>query len=242
MIALTTLPSGIRFHIYKFCNVIVDGEIVPYPTSASYDSVCVLGGYQVSRKLDVALLAVNKQLRDEVSPIIYGQNVWRMTSPTVAPRSPWTGHDVFRVQPLLFRYIVIDFDGEDVSREFKRQVIAQAWQKYGDMMDNAACKAAVSRSVHHKSCRHLRALWAFQTRLIQDMDLKVLTCNLQQCFCPNGCCSLIRRIDLRAIFMGGRNLTAEIRNVEPHSPEAERVIVEILTERYVLRHPTGILT
>lgn len=242
MTTLTTLPSEVRLNIYHFCNVIVRGEIVPYPTSATYHSACVLGGHQVSRKLDVALLAVNKLVRVEVSPILYGENIWRMTIPKVVSPSFSIGHDVFRVQPLLFRHIAIDFDCEDLPRDFKHATIARARQRYGETADSFFPNAAISKFVHERSCGYLHVLWVYQCRLIEKMDLNRITCNLQHCRCPSGCCSLISQSGLRIIFSGDRNLCTEIRRDGPQSPEAERFLDEMLTISRGQRWPAGGIT
>lgn len=96
MTGLMILPTEIRHIIYQYCSLIIDEGIIPYPTSSTHDGASLLGGHQVSRKLDVALVAINKHIHHEVSPFLYSQNTWRMTSPKVTRK--WIGH-VFCAQP-----------------------------------------------------------------------------------------------------------------------------------------------
>lgn len=60
------------------------------------------------------------------------------------------------------------------------------------------------------------------------MDLMTLTRNINFCYCPSGCCSLICHAQFFELLTQGRNLTTQIRIMEPHSPEEERVALEAI--------------
>ncbi|KAL8940493.1 MAG: hypothetical protein Q9216_002780 [Gyalolechia sp. 2 TL-2023] len=218
MVVLTALPTEIRHMIYQYCNLTVDEEITPYPASDRYDRE-----HQVSRKLDVALIAVNKQIRSEVSPILYGQNTWRFII-------GGSEIEVFWIQPLLFRHLVITFDGGDLSKNFMHRTTDHARKKYADTVDPHDYKCAVSSYVHEQSCRRLRIDWTYHFHIIQNMDLVTLTFNIGFSYCPSGCCRLIHELYFHPLFAMGLNMSTQIRITEPDSLEEEHDVLDAIAK------------
>ena len=77
--------------IYELC-LCIDEIIIPYPdphmTSQLCDPQDPDSGTRENQihkapKLAVSLLSVNKRIRDEALPILFGKNVWEVTCPTI---------------------------------------------------------------------------------------------------------------------------------------------------------------
>lgn len=72
------LPREIRDMIYELC-LCVDGAIQPYPEWAETNYKMRIEG----PRPEVALLALNKRIRDEALDILFGKNEWRITAENV---------------------------------------------------------------------------------------------------------------------------------------------------------------
>ncbi len=75
MSAFEKLPREIRDIIYELC-LCVDEILIPYPDPWEIDFTLEFKPPQP----EVALLALNRQIREEALPILFGKNTWRITA------------------------------------------------------------------------------------------------------------------------------------------------------------------
>ena len=110
------LPREVRDLIYGYC-LIHDGEIIPYPTVDEVKQIEASGGTPAKRSMirksieynerelrscaetkyatdwpSIALLGVSKGIREEAAILLFGMNVWRLSSQ--ATTNPWRGNNI----------------------------------------------------------------------------------------------------------------------------------------------------
>lgn len=234
MAGLMSLSTELRQLIFGYCNLLVNGEIVPYPSS---QDVCVqtglLGGTRASQKLDVALLAVSRQIRREAAEILYGRNIWRLTvQPLVG-----IGQHVFRAQPLMFRHVVVAFDMSPITPEFLQQIIASARCRTANEKDIEHRRWLISIQVHDACNTRWRVLWQNQFLLtLSAMDLQTLECDIKSCYCVSGCCRLIgSRISWHNLTAQGHNTSINVIIKGAERPEEEKAIRDAIARNRLER-------
>lgn len=221
MVGFMGLPTELRLNILHYCNLVVDGDIDPYPSShgSTTTNVAVLGGCHVSEKLDISLLRVNRQIRREASEILYGQNTWRLRSPL---RPFWArGREVFRIQSRLFHHIKVDFGLAGITWDFLRDAGASARQDSAAVEPLARKKTMVLDQFHRNCLTELQSQWSFCFWLLGKMDLETLQGDISSCFCATGCCRLTPHIPWYMLAFGKQNHNTKVTIVGAKSPDEE---------------------
>lgn len=176
--------------IYKFC-LVVHGEIVPYKENYDRDTAQDYTG----DKPIVALLAVDKVIRQEAVSIFYSKNVWRITSkaddletPSYTltsiglsggcwPKTLWTVH------ARLFRHVIIYAHRLDVN-DLDLDVLSS-------IARSTAVKDLQKRMAraHKRNFNRMLGCWSHKFGLVLDMpNLMFVTFDVGKLYCLNGCC------------------------------------------------------
>ncbi|KAL8690296.1 MAG: hypothetical protein Q9218_004232 [Villophora microphyllina] len=108
------LPAELRIIIYDFA-LMVPGQINPYPTIAERDEQAMA---LKCERPTVALVQVNKQIREEALPSLYSNNVWVISYQT-KPLLPTT---VYEKHAHLFRHVALSFDHRDVTKKERKAI------------------------------------------------------------------------------------------------------------------------
>ena len=176
MASFTTIPRELRDSIYSYCDLIVDVEIIPYPTPHERDStqyqeekVCYPSG---------ALLRMNRQISTEALEIIFGRNTWRLPSIPL----PWVnGHNIFRGRNLKhIRSLTIVFDQHDLPNSLKSSIsrMAHSRELHAPIVD-----------VHGQYLKEMVGEWQNKSYLLSKHEkLQSIVVDLGNLACPSGCC------------------------------------------------------
>lgn len=206
MSAFEKLPQEVRDMIYGYC-LIHDGDIIPYPSIDERDEIEASGGKPAKRCLErkgvkygekqivrscggityapdwpsVALLGVSKRIQEEAANILFGKNVWRLSY-----IEQWVSEED---RPLWFRY----------ERYFRHITTHLSMNDAGNMVEvvkemramakNQNWSADELRNKIHLECIEILEM-DFEEKywLLIKMNLKSVVFNVENLFCPHGCC------------------------------------------------------
>ncbi|CAL8574155.1 hypothetical protein XPA_000125 [Xanthoria parietina] len=196
MAGFLSLPREIRDMIYEIC-LVVNGEIVPYPAEYEYprykpEHLTEQRRNYMDRKPDVALLQVNKEIREETCPILYGRNLWRMSGGTL---SHWDCRvrTFARFDRVLrhFKHVISSSDSRDLDHGYfdaRRQL------RHHKFMSPDEIESTEERMVPLHELRNYDLLqcWSVKMRLpySTDIDLETVTIDISNSWCAFGCCRL----------------------------------------------------
>lgn len=198
--AFMRLPREIRNMIYKLC-LVVHGEIVPYKENYDRDTA---QDYTEDKPM-IALLAVDKVIRQEAASIFYGKNVWRITSKaddlakasyTLISIALSGGHEpktIWIVHARRFRRVIIYAHRLDVN-DLDFDVLSSIARSTAAMDLHQRMARA-----HKRNFNRMLGSWSTKFSLILDMPKLIsVTFNVDKLYCLNGCCRV--RI-LREFFL-----------------------------------------
>lgn len=183
------LPREIRDMIYELC-LCVDGIIVPYPEWNATNYMPRVKG----RKPEVALLALNKWIRDEALPILFGKNTWRITAK------------------------IVNLAGDHASR-LRNGYLDTLWDRYGSRIQKVDLKYTRAQHslnsfemnlylahesspsgtledrneradiIHDYVTKDLKFAWVIITRVLAFCpNIKSVHIDVGDLYCPIGCC------------------------------------------------------
>ena len=138
---------------------------------------------QTENKPCVALLGVNSMIREEAARILFGQNVWRLSSRTYTKDDRYRLWETFATY---FRHIVTTFDTRDTDETRVLDLLMEGWDRDeegsgdSDHFDQAGSAAFRANQL---SC--LRDGFVTKRKVLQHMNLKTLSFDFSQLF--NGC-------------------------------------------------------
>ncbi|KAL8671030.1 MAG: hypothetical protein Q9168_004462 [Polycauliona sp. 1 TL-2023] len=184
------LPAEVRNMIYEYC-LVVNGEIVPYPAEYEYPRfkpkhVTAQQLNYMNRKPDVALLQVNKQVREETCPVLYGRNVWRMSG-TWDSESTF---DQFTAVKRHFNHMVTSLDSRDLGHAyFDVGIQSEIWKR------KTLCISSIKdrrKAEHSSRTMDLDETWYTRMDFLHGdrSGLKILTVDISNSWCPFGCCRM----------------------------------------------------
>ncbi|KAI9718384.1 MAG: hypothetical protein M1812_004105 [Candelaria pacifica] len=187
---LLTLPKELRLDIFTIC--FVRGRIV---ISASSDPRTA--GQENSESITsvkpyLGILGVNRQVRDEAKTVYYRGNSFEL--------GPLAGiHHLFpsdRYAFSLIRSLTIGFSPNTLSPKIRDEVrhgYRQRWVDESRYEENTvqACQNR-ARLLHNAEKRMLETIWKMRVLDLAAMvSLKSLHLDLEDCYCPTGCCRLV---------------------------------------------------
>lgn len=215
------LPREVRDMILELC-LCVSGYITPY---AEENFIRHDGG--ATRTPAVAVLVVNKQVRNEALPILYGKNKWRMT-----------GHDlrwkpseslIWELHRTHFRHVIIYCDQLDVSRSELLRMSQQA--------RSPKSKPSLRRLiVHDQIILALRRNIEWKVRTAMRMlHLTHFIIDVEGFYCPHGCCRLEMLEGLTSMVWD--EWSSMVMRLEPEMPKWRVIFVGIeeRTEEFEVR-------
>jgi len=182
-------PREIRDMIYELC-LCVDGILVPYPESFETDDEDEVMGH----KPEVALLALNKQIRDETLPILFGKNTWRITVNEVdLAEDHASAIDNGKVDTLWRRYgshihkIDIEYTRTQHSSEGFEDIIGYAHEVApGDTLDARRTRAD---TIHDHVRMDLKSAWVAIAEVLDCCpNIEHVHIDTSDLYCPIGCC------------------------------------------------------
>lgn len=183
---LLDLPTEVREMIYKYC-LLTSKTINPYRTEYHQEAELCFTQFTTNTETPtIGLLAVNTTIREEASLVFYSKNrlhiPWDAEHPSsLALCGKHNAHFRHVVMDFAFRGIV-DADRPYPSPSFlppENRLRGEDW--------------LVMQS-HERRVRDLLDKWQDKFRLLQDMRLKSLVIDLTDCWCPQACCRLVRRL------------------------------------------------
>ena len=201
MSALEKLPQEVRDMIYGYCLIHHD-VIVPFPTLEERNSIkrnghkparlwlgavdqnnhstCSSKVYAADWPI-VALLAVNKTLHQEAAKILFGKNTWHLSYIRYLPHGEESRF--WRRYAKYFRHVSIRFTMNDVlPRDLVRITNVRR------SLPGSYNGRSLTDAIHDDRIFMLAKTFAWKRRLLLEMNLDSLVFDVENLFCPNGCC------------------------------------------------------
>ena len=163
--------------IYEFC-LCVEGYIVPFK-----ESIHTWHAGDTEEKPTVTVLAINKQIRNEALPVVYGKNKWRISSDADYVEDPVT---IWSEYCTYFRHVVVycdqlDFDPgwlEEASKKARQLPNSDQWQRM--------------QYVHNYAFESLTFNVGGKVLTAMNMiHLSSFVINVEKFYCPQGCCRIL---------------------------------------------------
>ncbi|KAL9136234.1 MAG: hypothetical protein Q9175_002562 [Cornicularia normoerica] len=130
-----------------------------------------------------ALLGVNSTIRDEAASILFGNNVWRLSSRSYAQDNKYR---LWETYAEYFRYVVTSFDARDVDEAWLLELSMQQMDRVVE--DSDSFDPAGTANIHQEQLRLLRDGFIAKKSILLQMNLKSLSLEFSKLFCPSWCC------------------------------------------------------
>ena len=166
----------------------VEGDLVPYPEPFQTDYETDYKG----PKPTVALLSLNKQIRYEALPVLFGKNSWRITFVPARLNIPDIRWDQLPLDPRrsfwgmfrpLIHHAVCRYSYRNVNAKLCTQDRRDVYNST-DIMD----EGERAQRIHWFDCDNMKAGWMTMNLAIFKMtNLKTLEIYIDDLFCPAGC-------------------------------------------------------
>ena len=189
-LSLITIPGEIRNRIYEHLLLIAEGHV--------FHCACCCSSCTLPDDIpDLAILQVNRQINREASALLYSTSTFVvstgrdlagfMTKTTdfclyTAVTETFPSRAIIRSLEIRF---VADYSPTDVHEERMREL----WRSQDFRGETRRKKA---KYLHDLDRTASEAVWVVAGELLGMMHgLKDLTVNIEQAFCPEGCCRLV---------------------------------------------------
>lgn len=165
--------------IYRYC-IVANGTIDPYRNQRQHKIVALC-----SQKPDLALLKVNKQVRNEAKAVLFGGNTWRLfyESDSITACNPWNKGKLatkfWNTNIKSFRHIVTGFDFLDEIGFF----IPSAPGKAPIVHTSLAGLEKEEDDYNKILMRQLRYSWEWKKPLLEQTKLRTFLFNLDHSSC-----------------------------------------------------------
>lgn len=138
---------------------------------------------QAPNKPCVALLGVNSTIRDEAVSILFGKNVWRLSSrfDEQDGRYRW-----WKTYAKYFRHVVASFDACDHDEVEILDIAMEEMDRVEEESDHFDQTGTLN--FHQKYLNLLKDGFLMKRHLLQQMNLKSLSLDFSKLYCPIGCC------------------------------------------------------
>ena len=202
MSAFEKLPRETRDQIYEHC-LLYDGVIDPFPNKEEHpynygaptlrdiersireikNEPCV--AREIQNKPCVALLGVNSKIRDEAASTLFGKNTWRLSFGTVLQDKKYRWWETYAQY---FRHLVTSFDDRDADEiklldlYMEEQIIKRAFE------DSDHFNPAGTADIHQRQLSIMKDGFIAKKNILLQMELKTLSIELRDLFCPSQCC------------------------------------------------------
>ena len=136
----------------------------------------------------MALLQVNKTVEAEAAPVLYGENVWRVTVHAPHVHDPSSSNhesvSLWSRRAKLFRHIEIMFHQGDIDAEWFSSYTASRhlWRP-------AVTRDWLIRMMHEGAKNNMRNIWRDKLSHAKEMQsLRTVTFDVGSLYCHVGCC------------------------------------------------------
>ena len=141
---------------------------------------------QTEKKPCIALLGVNSTIREEAAIILFGKNVWRLSS---MPYVQDERYRLWQTYATYFRHIVTAFDARDMDGAKLLDIeMRETAGGEGDSEDYDHFDPRGSLITHHEKVGLLREDFRAKRGILQQMALKSLSMDFSRLYCSRGCC------------------------------------------------------
>ena len=145
--------------------------------------------WQTKLKPCVALLGVNSTVRDEAATVLFGKNLWRLSSMSYVQDDRYL---LWKTFASYFQHIVVDFDARDMDEtkllDIQMKKTARDEEESQDAEDSDHCDLTASVEIHQEEVNLLKEDFMARWAILQQMKLKSLSLDFAQMFCSHGCC------------------------------------------------------
>ncbi|KAL8846322.1 MAG: hypothetical protein Q9221_008588 [Calogaya cf. arnoldii] len=151
------LPREIRHIVYEY-SLVIDGEIVPYPSDHEKPRIAKY------KKPTVGLLGTCHQIRDEAHEYLYRHNLWRISFPNQlesdVPITFWDDNLPY------FRHVTVSFDHRDLTPDSSATI--HNLVPYANTSKDQAKRQARLAFLHEYALRMI-----YETKLDMVLDMLV---------------------------------------------------------------------
>lgn len=154
--------------------------------------------FQTKEKPCVALLGVNATIRDEAASILFGKDVWRLSSRSYAQDAD-EKYRLWETYAKYFRYVVTRFDARDIDEAHLLDISIGEMDRVEEDLDHF--DQTGTPNVHEEQLGLLRDGFIWKRSILLRMNLKSLSLDFFNLLCPSWCC---RREALQSclVFLG----------------------------------------
>lgn len=193
---LLTIPGELRNRIYELA-LLQDSKVYPFDYKPCG---CDCPKHQ-RHPPAVALLRVNRQINREATPLLYSRVLFRLSTGYLFMKfmalgevcmygSP-TGSEIYPSRHLI-RSLRIKFVPEHMPSEVRSGHVLDCW---ADPNFQLLSKKQRAQSIHRYNRDVCQAVWTNAGKVITLMrELKFLSMDLEQVFCPLGCCRMVGHV------------------------------------------------
>jgi len=197
-------PREIRDMIYGLC-LCVDGILIPYPESLDTEEERTAKGH----KPVVALLTLNKQIRDEALPILFGKNTWSIPAKEVdLAEDDASSLDNEKVDTLWYRYgshiqkVDLKYARTQHPPESFKDIMYYAHElSPGDTLEDRSVRAD---TIHDHVRIDLKSGWVVIADALECCpNIESLHIDTEDLYCPFGCCrtNIVRSLFTKPGYM-----------------------------------------
>ena len=144
--------------------------------------------WQTDLKPCVALLGVNSTIREEAATILFGKNVWRLSSMSYVQDDRYL---LWKTCASYFQHIVVRFDARDMDEtkllDIKMGKTARE-EDSEDAEDSDHFDLTGAVEIHQEEVNLLRDDFIARWHILQQMTLKSLSLDFSRLYCSHNCC------------------------------------------------------
>ncbi len=134
----------------------------------------------------VALLGVNSTIRDEAASILFGKNVWRLSSMSYAQGDRYRLWETYAKH---FRHVVTRFEAQDIDWTRLLDISMSEMDRVEeDPPDSDHFDQTGTANLHPERLDLLKDGFIAKRNLLRQMNLRSLVVDFSNLFCSQGCC------------------------------------------------------
>ena len=145
--------------------------------------------WQTDLKPCVALLGVNSTVREEAATILFGKNVWRLSSVSYVQDDRYL---LWKTFASYFQHIVVRFDARDLDEtkllDIGMRKTARKEEESHDGEDSDHFDLTGNVVIHQEEVNLLKDDFIARWHILQQMALKSLSLDFSRLYCSHGCC------------------------------------------------------
>ena len=141
---------------------------------------------QTERAPCVALLGVNSTIRDEAASVLFGKNVWRLSSTSYVQDDRYR---LWETYAKYFRHVVTRFDAQDIDEIWRLYIsISEMDRVEEDPQDSDHFDQTGTANLHPERLDLLKDSFIAKRDILRQMNLRSLSFDFSNLYCLQGCC------------------------------------------------------